>query len=302
MQTVPSFHIRGTPRFPRSKSFLPRTPPALTDHPVPSRPRAWARPRGVRRPRPHRPRPDRAPDHGSRARAPVRRARPRRLRAEVALRPDGGAGGRRVGCGARHARPRLDRPQRGRRRAQRTSHPEMAAREGIVWLPTVDAENEAHESAGLPPGEAASVAAAPERVRRARHRRRLRARCDGRRRRAHPRRRLRRGRAARPRARDRPPRRGGDRARRRRGTRRGHRHDPGHAPGLSDAGRLARVAAVGVAERGALLERCFAAPDLHRQGLVGTTSTRSVPREPSTTSSRPISASRRTRPSRTASR
>ena len=175
---------------------------------------------------------------------------------------------------------------------------EIAARGGarIVWLPTVDSENEASED-GPEAREAAGLAGDPGRVRRGR--RRGRARCgDARTALAAV---LARRRSARPRARDRAPRAGRDPHGRRRGARRRRRARRRHAPRLPDAGRPDRRAASSSPTRA----RCSSAASrrsTRARSRGSRRSRRSARRARSATCSRPISARWRTHRSRTGSR
>ena len=174
---------------------------------------------------------------------------------------------------------------------------EIAAREGarIVWLPTVDSENEASEDGPKPAKQpvwrkiqdefaAAGVASAPVQLTEEGLARVLEvvARHDIVLATGHL------GRAE-------------IHTRGRRGARRGGLPRRRDASGLSDAGRSRRRAAR--ARRAGRAARALLRADPQRQGLVGA-DLRRDPRDlgPRTTCSRPISASSRTRRSRTASR
>ena len=140
---------------------------------------------------------------------------------------------------------------------------EIAARGGarIVWLPTVDSENEASEDGPKPAKQpvwrriqddfvTAGVGSEPVRL----TERRARGGARGRR-------------AARPRSRDRPPRQGRDRDGGRSGARGRDRARGGHASGLSDPGCPRRRA--DPARRAGGDSRALLRAHPHGQGLVG---------------------------------
>ena len=218
----------------------------------------------------------------------LRRARPRRLRAEVALHLDRRA---RAGRRARRAGHRRRSGRSPSTRAVGGLNPlavEIAAREGarIVWLPTVDAVNEADaRDREYPEGVAKPFwARHPARAARAGHRAPSRSRWSTRAARRCPScsQVLARDRAPRARARDRPPRARRDlRGRRRRG-RGGRRARRRHAPRVP-VRRISTIAdQVELADRGALLERCFTTP-LHAASAVGARVRRASARRASST-------------------
>ena len=167
MQTVAAFHIKGTPPVPEEDALLARA--QATE---PSRAGARARPRRLRPPRPRRARPREAAHRRPRARPPLRRARPGGLRAQVALRADGGARGRRAGGCAGRPRSGRDRAQRRRRRAERAGGRDRGPRRCADRLAADGRRRERGQRGRPEAGQAAGLARDPGRVRAGRGRER----------------------------------------------------------------------------------------------------------------------------------